>query len=382
MSKKGGGSRKRLSSTSDYDSLHKWPYSQEPYSLKDPLGLEIVKQNQSSGGGSSSHKEKRNHSRDVSASHEVPFKRRRKNSSSHGGNRRGKSKSAEKAKAATTDEDEVKTTPVNKKVRRRKSQSVEKRSLPDVSSLLDSKPKFDRFQFGNYKNVKTKSAISIVEQRMQIFRTFRRLFESRSVLDVGCGTGDTLRALSTLGCSRLLGVDRDSSLIRSANNASQKLLKNNSSVNLSFKVHNFVPPSCYENTTKYYSPTLLDNQTAEYDCVMMLSASKWIQLTYGDSGLKACFNKVYKLLKKGGAFILESQMWPSYKVSKKTNDAMFRNFNSIEFFPTNFPKFLIDNCLFTSYHHIGDVEKTKKGKSGKDEEKTVYKRPVFVFYKL
>ena len=222
---------------------------------------------------------------------------------------------------------------------------------------------------------------------MKIFRRFRRLFESRSVLDVGCGTGDLLRALSSLGCSRLLGVDRDSSLIRSANNASQKFLKQNSSVNLSFKVHNFVPPSSYD-ASKYYPPTLLDSQAAEYDCVMMLSVCKWIHLTYGDSGIKTCFNKVHRLLKRGGAFILEPQMWPSYKESRKINDAMFRNFNSIELFPNKFPKFLIDSCQFSSYHLIGDIEKRKKKWKGKKEEKTktpattTYKRPVFVFYKL
>ena len=262
---------------------------------------------------------------------------------------------------------------------RRKSQSVEKRTVLDVASLLDSKPTFERFQFGNYKNIKTEASIHIVEQRMLIFRRFRRLFENRSVLDVGCGTGDMLRAIASLGCSRLLGIDRDSSLIRSANNASQKLLKAKTNINMSFKVHNFVPPTCYESSSKYHPPTLLDSQSAEYDCVMMLSVSKWIQLTHGDSGLKACFSKVFRLLKRGGAFILETQMWPSYKQSRKTNDAMFRNFNSIELFPNKFPKFLIDSCQFTSYHHIGEVEKKKKGKKS---EKVTYKRPVFVFYKL
>ena len=68
----------------------------------------------------------------------------------------------------------------------------------------------------------------------------------------------------------------------------------------------------------------------QYDVILCLSVTKWIQLNEGDDGLKRLFKKIFKLLNTGGLFILEPQPFHSYKrrknltVSKRVNNITFR----------------------------------------------------------
>ncbi len=47
--------------------------------------------------------------------------------------------------------------------------------------------------------------------------------------------------------------------------------------------------------------------------LVSLSTTKWIHLNFGDAGIKKFFDKVDAMLKPGGLFILEPQLWKSYK---------------------------------------------------------------------
>ena len=55
---------------------------------------------------------------------------------------------------------------------------------------------------------------------------------------------------------------------------------------------------------------------AEYDTIIFLSTSKWIQLNYGDDGLKRTFKKIFLQLKPGGKLLFEPQTLNCYKSSK------------------------------------------------------------------
>ena len=205
----------------------------------------------------------------------------------------------------------------------------------------------------------------VTDQRLAILKRFRKLFEDKRILDVGCGTGDMIKAMALeFRSSNFFGIDRDSSLIRSANNSIRR--SEFSHLKIVFHSLNFVPSSIKNSSES--SPRVL------YDCVFLLSVSKWIHLSYGDEGLIQTFHKVYQHLPKGGVFVLEPQLWPSYSRSRKINDAMFRNFNSIKLLPEQFPKFLVNHCHFSCYHHIGEVTRKRRNKT--------YRRPIFLFYKL
>ena len=49
-----------------------------------------------------------------------------------------------------------------------------------------------------------------------------------------------------------------------------------------------------------------------FDAVLCLSVTKWIQLNWGDEGLKRLFADVHESLSPGGVFIVEPQPWRSY----------------------------------------------------------------------
>lgn len=324
------------------------------YSLKDPLGLEISDAEVSTT-IDDSQLQRLPSAGNITLS-PIPIKRKR---SSNSQNSRPRSKS--KSQECCRSEDDTR----HPKKKRRRSHSVDKINRLDVSFLIESKPSIDRYQYGNYRLPKSLSC-DVTDQRLTILKRFHKLFEDKRILDVGCGTGDTIKAMAVeFSSSNFLGIDRDSSLIRSANNSIRR--REFSHLKIVFRCQNFVPSLAVKNSN-VLPPSVV------YDCILLLSVSKWIHLTHGDEGLIQTFHKIYQQLPKGGVFVFEPQLWPSYSKSRKINDAMFRNFNSIKLFPQQFPNFLVNNCSFSCYHHIGEVIRRKRYKT--------YKRPIFLFYKL
>lgn len=57
-------------------------------------------------------------------------------------------------------------------------------------------------------------------------------------------------------------------------------------------------------------------QRPEFDVVLLLSLTKWVQLNWGDEGLKRLFRRAFRHLRPGGLLLLEPQPWESYRKRK------------------------------------------------------------------
>lgn len=113
----------------------------------------------------------------------------------------------------------------------------------------------------------------------------------------------------------------------------------------------------------------------QYDIILCLGVTKWVQLQAGDGGVVALFRRAYQSLSPGGLFMLEPQPWSSYSHSKGASVSLFytlnicaptytltqscvfqkatdRNFRSLRLRPEQFTCYLTDSVGFTSYRLI------------------------------
>lgn len=104
----------------------------------------------------------------------------------------------------------------------------------------------------------------------------------------------------------------------------------------------------------------------QYDVIMCLGVTKWVQLQSGDAGVVRLFKRAYQSLLPGGIFILESQPWSSYSHSKRASETTYRNYRNLRLKPEKFTSHLTEQTGFTSYRlltHTGVL------------------RPVYLFHK-
>ncbi|XP_078101185.1 7SK snRNA methylphosphate capping enzyme-like [Sander vitreus] len=104
----------------------------------------------------------------------------------------------------------------------------------------------------------------------------------------------------------------------------------------------------------------------QYDVIMCLGVTKWVQLQSGDGGVARLFRRAYQSLAPGGLFILEPQPWSSYAHSKRISEWTYRNFRAVRLRPEQFTSYLTDSVGFSSYRlltHTGN------------------QRPIYLFHK-
>ncbi|KAK7439792.1 hypothetical protein VKT23_017367 [Stygiomarasmius scandens] len=253
---------------------------------------------------------------------------------------------------------------------------------------------------GNYHGYYSKRP-SINDPRLDALP--RDLFSGKRVLDVGCNEGwVTCEVAQCFGAAKVVGVDIDDTLIRAAwrrrlqvwsaqgptsdldakeetrngdginsqRRSKKRKLDEQESTEGSESVkqrpnpdyfpasfeHSFgplpIPPShirgndVFPHNISFRTADWVEESIVEdrdgYDVVLAFSISKWIHLNGGDEGLRKFFDKVHRVLKIGGSFVLEPQAWDTYKKAKRMNKTLKDNAQNLEIRPEDFESILAE----------------------------------------
>lgn len=207
-----------------------------------------------------------------------------------------------------------------------------------------SKPKGAAFIYGNYdRYYGYRNSKDFKDNRLETFQNHRELFDGKTVLDIGCNNGlVTIFVARDLNVKRIVGIDIDKRLVDKA----RRFLINETKLhetsegdcktfpfNVEFKCGSYV----------LADERLLELEKAQFDTILCLSVTKWIQLNCGDVGIKLAFRRMYKQLVPGGRLILEAQDWKGYKRRKNLTPTIAENYKSIKLLPENFDQYLLSS---------------------------------------
>ncbi|KAI9498394.1 Bicoid-interacting protein 3-domain-containing protein [Zychaea mexicana] len=264
----------------------------------------------------------------------------------------------------------------------------------------------EQYIYGNYRNYyESRRGNQItVDHRLDMLDP--SLFKGKRVLDIGCNSGNITTVIGLQHKpTHILGVDIDESLIKQAEK--QLRLVNSlhnphgdNATDVHMRFHYFpralsstfgfiamnMPPNHksteFPYNVKFKAKDWLDDDdddgSAEqdgkkrkgnkqkkirYDTVLALSITKWIHINRGDEGMKEFFNKVYKVLNPGGAFVVEPQEFDTYERRAKLNETTQAVFKSIEFRPEQFHDYLMKEVGFSKFEDLGSSGEKRKGKA-------------------
>uniref|UniRef100_A0A8C9ZFD7 RNA methyltransferase n=1 Tax=Sander lucioperca TaxID=283035 RepID=A0A8C9ZFD7_SANLU len=232
-------------------------------------------------------------------------------------------------------------------------------------------------------------------------------FRDRTVLDVGCGAGHLALAVARrFNPAHILGVELDPRLAHAATQNIRHFLSHDlATQNIKhFLSHDLptqnirhflshdqateerkqidpapsplrgsspsqpeVPAPSHDVTLNilYLPPPMQGDYVSEawpgrgqYDVIMCLSVTKWVQLQSGDGGVARLFRRAYQSLAPGGLFILEPQPWSSYAHSKRISEWTYRNFRAVRLRPEQFTSYLTDSVGFSSYRLLTHTDRS------------------------
>ncbi|XP_072776663.1 7SK snRNA methylphosphate capping enzyme [Taeniopygia guttata] len=261
-----------------------------------------------------------------------------------------------------------------------------------------------KFQYGNYCKYYGYRNPDVEDARLRALRP--EWFAGKEVLDVGCNVGHlTLSIAKRWAPARVVGLDIDGRLIRSARQnirhylseglgadgepsaAATGLRKGFPAALLASRGPIAAPqlppdgpgaadfPHNVVFVTGNYVPEreeAVGAQRPEFDVVLLLSLTKWVQLNWGDEGLKRLFRRAFRHLRPGGILLLEPQPWESYRKRKGLTETTFRNYQRIRLRPEQFPAYLTSPEVgFERCELLGTPQHSAKG----------FQRPIYLFQK-
>lgn len=255
---------------------------------------------------------------------------------------------------------------------------------PSSSQSTTIKQKSDpkKYIYGNYNRYYGYRNQSVTEDiRLTAFKQHLEFFDGQRVCDIGCNYGALTVAIAReLNVQHMTGLDIDKELIalarkhlaearkafKSKNSTTEPAENNNRyegfPFNVAFRQCNYV----------LEHDRLLDLVQEEFDTILCLSVTKWIQLNFGDAGLKLAFKRMYRQLKNGGRLILEAQPWKGYKRRKKLTPQIMQHYQAIKLFPNEFEEYLLsDEVGFSECVCLEVPSHVAKG----------FQRPIRVFVK-
>ncbi|XP_070582957.1 7SK snRNA methylphosphate capping enzyme [Erythrolamprus reginae] len=272
------------------------------------------------------------------------------------------------------------------------------------------RPAQRKFQYGNYCKYYGYRNPDCEDVRLRAMKP--EWFQGREVLDIGCNVGHlTLSVAKKWGPARMVGLDIDGALIHSARQNIRhylseemqeeqqqhgqgdrgggpppakksfpaSLMASRGPVAATRVPKDGVDATVFPNNVIFVKGNyilerdeLLEAQQPEYDVILCLSVTKWVQLNWGDEGLKRLFKRAHRHLRPGGIFVLEPQAWSSYKKRKNLTETISRHYQRIKLKPDQFPSYLVSSEVgFSSYELVAMPRNTPKG----------FQRPIYLFHK-
>ncbi|XP_054285435.1 7SK snRNA methylphosphate capping enzyme-like [Macrosteles quadrilineatus] len=252
------------------------------------------------------------------------------------------------------------------------------------------KEKDAKFQFGNYcRYYGYRNPHHGPDTRLRLFEKHKHLFEGKDVLDIGCNTGHlTLAVARDLRPNRVVGMDIDRSLIKAARSNIRHYVNCGREdkffpVSMPIVYGPIEIPGVNEekgfphNITFVHgnyvleSDVLVSLEQPQFDVILCLSITKWIQLNWGDAGLKRAFKRMFAQLRPGGVLILEAQTWSSYKRKRNLTPETWKNYHAMELFPHHFSQYLLTEVGFSKCEVMGAPVHPVKG----------FQRPIQMYIK-
>ncbi|GFR10490.1 7SK snRNA methylphosphate capping enzyme [Trichonephila clavata] len=249
-----------------------------------------------------------------------------------------------------------------------------------------------KFRFGNYHQYYGYRNQGQTDPRITCMK--QEWFSGKDVLDIGCNAGHLTLALAKCFSPKcIIGIDIDEELIKMAKKNVRHYVApeniNDEDFPISFPL-TYGPVAQSMDTKGRYSESnfpfnvqfikanfilssdeFVNSQMPYFDTILCLSVTKWVHLNWGDIGIRRLFRRTYKLLRPGGNFILEAQLFQSYARKKKIAEELYQNYNCIELFPEMFNEFLLKEVGFETCQLIDTPAHSSLG----------FSRPIYLFTK-